>query len=1003
MNEKFQQHSYWRIYLQLIIGIALSFASPGFGFAQTAQIDYAVAANHYTQESWEEAIEAFGQLVREYPGSEEAVTGKFFIAEILMKQQDYQSAFRAYQNFIQEYPGNAYRSRATFRLGESAYRLSNYDVAIRSLEDFILNHAQHDLNEYALAYLGEIRLIKEEPQLAKRAFETALRIYPASTMSNNCRLGLAKALQVLGHEEDAVKFYQFLISQNCDGLLADCNLQLGIIYLGRREFDDAKKSFRKAIRLAETDPFRVEATYWLARSHNELSQYSEALVLLKDVYESECQERVKVAIWFDGAIAADRINQSELSKTWLKKIWESYPQNPLADDAMRQSLEIDVRGKDTASALRLIDTFCVAYKDSQLMPEVLELEGRIHYSAEEYQTAINVFRDLLENYSGSAVRDSNWRYLKALAHIGVEEFEYSNNELSKISLDGMQEELIPKYQIARATTLYGLGKFAEAVPHYREYLKLEKTGPEANRAMAELAICLVENGQWTEAKSQVDMLQMQSSGEVIFETTLAFVAEKSYSAGEVEFAETWFTLMIQDGMKHETVARGLSGLAWLKMKSEKSEEANLIFERLLTEFPDSKFGLEAALARGKYCEDNSEFEEASKIYDLVIREHSESSMGDLARLRKAYALQQMGTVADLEEAEALLEHCLQSDQASSDHDESLYLLAWILVDLNRVEEGQAAFEEIANEHPHSKYWSDSAYRVALSCFKEREFDSAQKLVSQLVKTEEIEDELLSKVMSLYAELTLNEGNWEGFTESIRLVEAELKKADDKPLAYAKTQYWLAESLYRQKKYDESLAQFNSLNLTGPAMQSGLKPWVLLRRAQCLGFLDRWVEAGELAKQSKEEFPKFKVAYEFDFLIGRRLEDDGRLSDARSIYESLVASEDCGSTETAAMAQWRIGETYFHQEEYAKAVRAYHKVDSLFAYRYWRGAALLQAGKCQELLGNKRQAVKLYTRLLDGFPESEFSTNAKKRLAAMDDGPGQKNADVAEQLKTTSDR
>lgn len=1003
MNDKFEQNSCRRIYLQLIIGTAVVFASPSFGLTQTAQVDYAIAANYYTQESWDEAIDSFGQLILKYPGSEESVTARFFIAEILMKQEEYHSAFRAYQNFIQEHPNNAYRSRAVFRLGESAYRLSNYDVAIRSLEDFILNHAQHDLNEYALAYLGEIRLIREEPQLAKRAFETALRIYPTSPMSNNCRLGLAKSLQVLGHEEDAVKFYQFLITQNCDGLLADCNLQLGIIYLGRREFDTAKNSFRTAIRLAGTEPFRVEATYWLARSHNELSEYSEALVLLKEVFETECQERVQVAIWFDGAIAADRINQSDLSKKWLKKIWERYPQNHLADDAIRQSLEIDVRGKDTASALRLIDTFCAAYKDSPLIPEVLELEGRIHYSAEEYQTAINIFRDLLENYSGNRSRDINWHYLKALAHLGVEEFENSKIELNKISLDGMQQELIPKYQIARATTFYGLGDYAEAIPHYREYLAVEETGPEVNRAMAELAICFVESHQWDDAKVQVTKLQEQSAGESIFETTLSFVAEKSYSAGKVGLAEVWFSEMIKDGMRPETIARGLSGLAWLKMNSKETDAANGIFERLLTEFPNSKFGLEAALARGKYCEDHAEFEEASKIYDLVIREHSESTMGNLARLRKAYALQQLGTVADLEQAESLLEHCLQAEQASSEHDEALYLLAWILVDLDREEEGQAAFQEIADEHPDSKYWSDSAYRVARSYFKNGEKDSAQNLVSKLIKIDEIQDELLSKVMSLYAELTLSEGNWTSFTDSIRLVQSRLEKAKDKPVAREKAQYWLAESLYRQKKYNESLKEFGALDASAQLIQVSLEPWVLLRRAQCLGFLNRWVEAGVLAEQSKETFPDFKMAYEFDFVIGRCQEDEGRLSDARAIYEAIVASENCGSTETAAMAQWRIGETFFHQEEYAKAVRAYHKVDSLFAYRYWRGAALLQAGKCQELLGNKKQASKLYTRLVDGFPESEFSADAKKRLVGMKIKPSQNDAEVAEQIKTTSDR
>jgi TolA-binding protein len=110
---------------------------------------------------------------------------------------------------------------------------------------------------------------------------------------------------------------------------------------------------------------------------------------------------------------------------------------------------------------------------------------------------------------------------------------------------------------------------------------------------------------------------------------------------------------------------------------------------------------------------------------------------------------------------------------------------------------------------------------------------------------------------------------------------------------------------------------------------------------------------------------------------------GELREANSYFDVVIRNDAAKGTETAAQAQWRIGETLFLQEKWAEAIQAYYRVESQYNYPYWQAAALLQAGKCQEKLNNQHQAVILYGNLLKRFPDSEFAQTARERLAAID--------------------
>jgi tetratricopeptide (TPR) repeat protein len=121
----------------------------------------------------------------------------------------------------------------------------------------------------------------------------------------------------------------------------------------------------------------------------------------------------------------------------------------------------------------------------------------------------------------------------------------------------------------------------------------------------------------------------------------------------------------------------------------------------------------------------------------------------------------------------------------------------------------------------------------------------------------------------------------------------------------------------------------------------------------------------------------------DYLLGRAAAASADFEAARRYYNKAVRSSTGGKTETAAMAQWMIGETYFHQENFEAALREYLRVEILYSYPRWQAAAVLQAGKCEEALGRNKEAAELYARLIKAFPNTEFTDEAAKRLREVE--------------------
>ncbi len=110
--------------------------------------------------------------------------------------------------------------------------------------------------------------------------------------------------------------------------------------------------------------------------------------------------------------------------------------------------------------------------------------------------------------------------------------------------------------------------------------------------------------------------------------------------------------------------------------------------------------------------------------------------------------------------------------------------------------------------------------------------------------------------------------------------------------------------------------------------------------------------------------------------------DANIDAARNAFLQAAQRDSVEKSETAAMAQWMIGETFMHQNRYAEAAAEYFRVVSLYPHPRWQAAALLQAGHCYERRQQPQEAAELYRQLLKKYPETDFASKARAHLITL---------------------
>jgi TolA-binding protein len=405
--------------------------------------------------------------------------------------------------------------------------------------------------------------------------------------------------------------------------------------------------------------------------------------------------------------------------------------------------------------------------------------------------------------------------------------------------------------------------------------------------------------------------------------------------------------------------------------------------------PQHPQAAEAGLLKAELLEQRGEFDAALSTYQRVLEQFADDRCVPQALYRAARLHDRLH---QSREAKQLYERLIREFPQSADAELARYHLGFVLRDLGEPQLAIRSWQTIHEHGAEAPHWREATYLLAENALEKGDSEQALSLINQLLA--EFEDAaghnsnvdgalapggaLHARSLLLAAHIAMERGAWELARDRCAQVAQD---SPGDPLQLS-ARFWVAEAEYRLSNFSAALGHLDDLALAAAGCNEPWVPFVALRKAQILAHQEEWVQANQAAQHAIDIHPEFELRFEAEYVLGRSLAALGQFEAARQAYERVLESTVGGQTETAARAQWMIGETYMHQREYELALSAYLRGENLFPFPEWQSLSLLQAGKCHELLGNWSEAHGIYTRLLERFPQAQVDTDAKRRLEAV---------------------
>ncbi len=424
-----------------------------------------------------------------------------------LSNDPFNEAIRAFEEFIRQYPGSKRIDEAYRFLIQSYINARNYKLALESIEKSELKSEELKMAYQKIAYYRGVELFNNlDYRGAIAHFDKSLRY------GNLNELLKAKALYWKGESfyrlndlTNALKYFNEFKSAPVSYTLEEykrIDYNIGYAFFRQKKYAEAKESFRKFCSDASDNLIREKGDAYsrIADCFYAQSDFNAAA----DYYNRASgisKTDVDYALLQKGICQG--LNGMDVQKIQtLQEMMAGYPTSKYTDDALYEMAQSYIKIQNTERAIENLKVIINNYPMSEYAQHAYVQLGLLYYNADNNDQAIRYYKDAVSKFPGTqAAKDALYGLKNIYVDINkTDEYFAYVNRLGQ-SVPGISSDEQDSLSFISAEKIYMSGNCQEAVKSFDRYISGYPRGNFLPNAHYYKADCNYQAGELDNALS----------------------------------------------------------------------------------------------------------------------------------------------------------------------------------------------------------------------------------------------------------------------------------------------------------------------------------------------------------------------------------------------------------------------------------------------------------------------------------------------------------------------